>query len=235
MQELSHLRPVGADVRALLGTSDAEPTFARAHLVVLGARVGDRTPVEATASRLRKAHAHVGIFVVAAQDECAPARLARLARGVDELYLADAPGECERFADHVIRRLGVPAPEAPLRAVANAGTAQHRAGRVAMWLLRNAYRNPSVDEAAEHFGLHRTSLWRLLRGAGLPDPGVILRCGRVLHAVHLLKQEALDHQAVADRLGMESMGGVRMLLGRANRDLAIIAAFQRLGLEAPTG
>ncbi len=228
---VAHYRPLVGDARVLLEGHD-EATFRGVLLIVLGVRLADDTPVEVVARRLRELQPHIGIFVVATKGECAPSRLAGLAHaGVDELYLVDAPEECERFADHVRRRLEVPPPEEALRRVGGGGAARHRIGWVTMWLLRNSHRNPSIDDAAAHFGRHRTTVWRWFRDAGLPDPGTILRCGRVLHVKQLLEGGILDSQKVADLLGMESVAGVWMILHRARRDEELATAFQRLGLR----
>ena len=86
------LRPTTADVGALLA-SDVEEVLAGTHLVVLGVRLADGTPVETVARRLHDAHPHVGIFVVAARTECAPTRVVVLANaGVDEAYLLTGLG-----------------------------------------------------------------------------------------------------------------------------------------------
>ncbi len=226
---VAHQRPVEADLCGLPARAELGPVLANAHLVVLGANFRDGTPAEEVARRLRRSHPHIGIFVVATQGECEPRRLPGLAHaGVDELYFVDAPGEYERLADHVRRRLVVPPPEEALRVVVKSEGSRHP---VTMWLLRNAYRNPSIDDAAAHFGRHRTTVWRWLSDAGLPDPGTILRCGRLLH-VWQLRNNGHESKIVADRMGLESEAGVRMILHRANGDDQLKAALQQLGLGA---
>lgn len=224
-------RPLEADVRDLLVREDQSTVLAGASLVVFGARLADGAPVEAVARRLREKHPHIGLFVIATHNDGAQHRLRRLAlAGVDDLFLVDEAAECDRFADFVQRRLGAPPPETALRVVGQSAIAQHRAGRVTMWLLRNAYRNPSLDHAAAHFGRHRTTMWRWMCDAGLPDPSTILRCGRLLHVAHLREECGADSRIVADRLGMESAAGVRMMLHRASRDEELEEAFHQLGL-----
>ena len=236
IRSLAQHSPVEADVRGLLRTDDRTQALASVPLVLLGATVADGTPVEAVARPLRDSHPHIGIFVVATQGEIAGARLVGLAHaGVDELFFTDAQDDSHRLPDHVRRRIGVPPPETPLRVIGQAHVTRNGDGRVIMWLLRNAHRNPSVDEVAAHFGMHRTTVWRRLREAGLPDAGTILRCGRVLHAAQLMGDSGLDVRAVADRLGMDSVAGLRMLLLRARRDEAVAAAFLKLGWPQSKG
>lgn len=229
-RDLQEFQPTYTDIGALL-ISDEGGVLAGTQLVVLGQELMDGTPVVTAARRLVAAHPNMGIFVVATDSECPRTLFLLLSNsGVDDVFLTDRIGERERLLDHVRRRLDAPLPAEALRLI---GRSRAGTDPVAMWLLRNAYRNPSIDEAGAHFARHRSSVWRHLRGVGLPEPGTLLRCGRVLHALHLLGEMALTHSEVAERFGMESETGVRMLLRRAKHDEAVAAAFVQLGLQQP--
>jgi hypothetical protein len=226
--------PIEADIRSLLQDEGASRALGDITLFVLGSRLRDGWPVTSASRRLRAIHPHVGIFVVGSRYESSHFRMIQLARaGIDDLFLADVSGEHERFKNLVERRLGAPPPEEALRAVSARAVAMDRVVLVALWLMRNAYRKPAIDDAAGMFGRERSTIRRWLRNASLPDPVTVIRAGRVLHALQLRSKGEIPSHVFADRLGIHSAAGLRMLLHRARLDPILSKAWKELGITNP--
>lgn len=187
----------------------------KAVAVVLGCRLGNELPSAETIAQIRSMHPHIGIYVVASHVADVARQLpAMAAAGVDEVFCRDVAGELEAFRGTLSQRVAAPAPVTEMRIIWKwFREAPERS--LVMHCVRNAFRDDDWTIRTKVFGACRRTLQNRVAGMGLPSPGLLARCGRVLHAQELERRGVAPITAVAQLVGLPSANA----LHRARRRL----------------
>lgn len=155
--------------------------------------------VGSTLRRVREALPHAAVFVVSEQPHRHAGDLRTIAlSGADDVFFLHQTGELAVLSDTIRRRLAVPPPERVLRMVSQAVDPPVRA--LAMWILANAYRRPSIEKAASVFRVSRKTIFRMLRDSHLPKYGELRMLGQALHALELNERHGLSARQAARRM-----------------------------------
>lgn len=188
-----------------------------ASVIVLGPRLSDGTSSAARIGWLREALPHVGVLVCATSVLRYSERLPAFAAvGADAWVAIHDDADLRNLREFVIRRLLAPPPEAELREM----QARLRPGLgrlIALHCLRNSHCKWRVGEVASTFSMDPKTLNNLVRDAGAPSSGILLRLGRVLHAKELRRRTSLSQEQIAHRLGFGSASALGMLRYRLQR------------------
>jgi AraC-like DNA-binding protein len=217
--EVAHL-----DLARDLGTSLC---LYDAAVIVLGSRLSDGASSTLTVRHLRERLPHVSITVCATSvgrySEGPPALAAA---GADGWFRADRDADLHQLVAFVSRRVRAPVPELEVRDLH--ARLRHGLGRlIALYCLRNSHRQWRVGEVASAFAMDPKTVNRLVRQAGAPPAGVLLRLGRLLHARELRRRTNLSQEEIARRLGFGSASALGMLrhrLVKSPTQAALLAA-----------
>jgi len=169
--------------------------------------------------QLRVTIPHVGLYVVARQAREVARILPKLATaGVDEVFCLDAPGEVDLIRDTLRARLSAPAPETEIRLLWKWFRESSERSLV-MHCVRNGYRLDVWTIRSKVFSACRKTLQNRMSLLGLPSPGILSRCGRVLHAQELERRGMRPTTAVAALLGFPSAGAMQRARRRLRKAL----------------
>jgi len=169
--------------------------------------------------QLRGVIPHVGIYVVARESSEVARTLPKLAAaGVDEVFCLDSPADMVAFPDTLRARLSAPAPETEIRLLWKWFRESPERSLV-MHCVRNGYRLDVWSIRSTVFGNCRKTLQNRMTLLGLPSPGIVARCGRVLHAQELERRGVKPTAAVAAILGFPSAGAMQRARRRLRKAL----------------
>lgn len=214
---VGHPSPVMLDVTRLLASGAASAL--QSATAVLFAATDGGLPVVEPIERLRARAPHVGIYVLA-PDGAEVQQWAPLysISGVDEVLAMDDPARVDRHAWTLRQRLTAPAPETEMRLLWRWFRESPERSLV-LHCVRNAYWADNWALRASVFAASRRTLQNRLSSRGLPSPGLIARCGRILHAQELERRGVKPARDVATILGMPSAAALLRGRRRVRRTL----------------
>jgi len=215
---VGHGSPVTLDVGKLL-RSGASTVLKRASAVVFGAATRNGLPLHEPIEQLRAWAPHVGIYVVAA-GEVDVSRWMPLfsVSGVDDVFPLGSPAGLHRRAWTLRQRLTAPAPETELRLLWRWFRDSPERSLI-MHCVRNAYWVDDWARRAGVFGATRRTLQYRLSAERLPSPGLLARCGRMLHAQELERRGVEPSRDVAVMIGIPSAAALQRARRRLRRSL----------------
>jgi hypothetical protein len=161
-----------------------------------------RRLISSLVRRIRAEHPGLHISVCTSD----PSRLdwPALARaGVDDVTLLFGDAEVEGLTRWVEDRLSLPVPEDAIQDLVQA-FGHDASTTIAAWCFRNATRPRPVAAIGYWFGISSRTVRRRLNQAQLPQADVLLRCGRVLHALELERTGMKPRVRIANRLGFSA-------------------------------
>jgi hypothetical protein len=169
--------------------------------------------------QLRALVPHVGIYVVARET----AEIARLlpklaAAGVDEVFCLDSGADMDALEETLALRLSAPPPETEIRLLWKWFRESPERSLV-MHCVRNGFRLDVWSIRSHVFNACRKTLQNRMTVMGLPSPGILSRCGRVLHAQELERRGVRPTATVADILGFPSSGAMQRSRRRLRKAL----------------
>jgi hypothetical protein len=174
--------------------------------------------MEVTA-QLRPMIPHVGLYVVAREaGEVAPTLPKLAAAGVDEVFCLETKADMEAFGDTLRARLSAPAPETEIRLLWKWFRDSSERSLV-MHCVRNGFRLDVWSIRSKVFSACRKTLQNRVSLLGLPSPGILSRCGRVLHAQELERRGVKPTTVVAAILGFPSAGAMQRSRRRLRKAL----------------
>lgn len=214
--QLAGYSPLPLDVSSLLGPgAGGASILVNATAVMLGARTNDGAPSYEAIQRLRSLAPQVGIYVlVTSAREIRPWTHLLAVAGVDEVIAADAPRRLTPRSHTIRHRLAAPAPETEMRLLWRWFRDSPERSLV-MHCLRNACWHDDWELRSIVFGQSRKTLQNRLAALDQLSPGLIVRCGRMLHVQEL------------ERRGVRPIGHIATVLGFPSR-AALLRARQRL-------
>jgi hypothetical protein len=169
--------------------------------------------------QLRGAVPHVGLYVVARETSEIARTLPKLAAaGVDEVFCFAVKSDVDAFEDTLRARLSAPAPETEIRLLWKWFRESPERSLV-MHCVRNGYRLDIWHIRSEVFSACRKTLQNRMSVLGLPSPGILSRCGRVLHAQELERRGMKPTTAIASLLGFPSAGAMQRARRRLRKAL----------------
>lgn len=187
-------------------------------IVMAPVLAGGMSAVEAI-EQLRASVPHVGLYVVARETGEIARSLPKLAAaGVDEVFCLETRGDTDAFDDTLRARLSAPAPETEIRLLWKWFRESPERSLV-MHCVRNGYRLDVWTIRSKVFSACRKTLQNRMVATGLPSPGIISRCGRVLHAQELERRGMKPTTAVAILLGFPSAGAMQRARRRLRKAL----------------
>jgi hypothetical protein len=234
----SSVKVVTVDLALLLASGTAT-TLSTATAIALGPTLRrGLTAIEAI-EQLRALVPQIGIYVVARSTAEVAWSLPRLAAvGVDEVFCLDAPSDGDAFNETMSHRLAAPAPETEIRLLWKWFRESPERSLV-MHCVRNGYRLDVWSVRSRVFSACRKTLQNRMTLVGLPSPGLLSRCGRVLHAQELERRGVKPTTLVADILGFPSAGAMQRSRRRLRKALMSrgrqALVFASLLKYAPTG
>lgn len=193
--------------------------LASATAVVMGPALSNgQTAVEAI-EQLRGALPHVGIYLVTEELAEIARTLPKLAAaGVDEVFALESQSDMQAFEETLSARLAAPAPETEIRLLWKWFRESNERSLV-MHCVRNGFRLDVWTIRSQVFNACRKTLQNRMTFLGLPSPGIVSRCGRVLHAQELERRGVRPTAAVADVLGFPSAGAMQRARRRLRKAL----------------
>lgn len=222
--------PLPLDVSGLLATGGPS-LLLNATAVVLGTRDVHGESSLDLVERLRVQAPHVGIYVVAAGlDEVGKLLPRYAAAGLDEIICSDAPQPPSRRSHTLRQRLAAPAPETEIRLLWRYfRDLPERA--LLMHCVRNGFWFDDWSLRNAMFTASRKTLQNRLSVLGVPSPGLLARCGRMLHAQELERRGFKPAETVAQVLGFPSAPALhrarrrlrRVLLAKGSRALVFVS------------
>jgi hypothetical protein len=216
--EPTAFRIVAVDVARLLSTGTV-PTLGQSAAIVLSPALSDGTPAVEGIEQLRALIPHVGIYVVAREtSEVAKLLPGLAAAGVDEVFCFDAQADRSAFEETLSLRLAAPAPETEIRLLWKWFRESPERSLV-MHCVRNGYRLDVWSIRSKVFNACRKTLQNRMSLLGLPSPGILSRCGRVLHAQELERRGVRPTTVVAAMLGFPSTGAMQRARRRLRKAL----------------
>lgn len=216
--EPTAFRIVAVDVASLLSTGTV-PTLGQSAAIALSPVLSDGTPAVEGIEQLRALIPHVGIYVVAREIREVAKLLPGLAAvGVDEVFCFDAPADRSAFQETLSLRLAAPAPETEIRLLWKWFRESPERSLV-MHCVRNGYRLDVWSIRSKVFNACRKTLQNRMTLVGLPSPGILSRCGRVLHAQELERRGVRPTTVVAAMLGFPSAGAMQRSRRRLRKAL----------------
>ena len=169
--------------------------------------------------KLRAGIPHVGMYVVARNTGEVARSMPKLAvAGVDEVFALDTPADVKAFENTVRARLAAPAPETEMRLLWKWFRESDERSLV-MHCVRNGFRLDVWSVRSKVFAQCRKTLQNRVSVLGLPSPGIISRCGRVLHAQELERRGVKPTTVVASILGFPSAGAMQRSRRRLRKAL----------------
>jgi hypothetical protein len=215
---VGHASPVTVDVGRLL-KSGAGSVLQSATAVVFGDRTRAGQPSLESIERLRALSPHVGIYVLARGRADLP-RLMPLwtLSGVDDILTLDTRAALEGGGWSLRQRLAAPAPETELKLLWRWYRDSSERSLI-MHCVRNAFWTDDWAARAILFGTTRRTLHNRLAALGLPSPGLIARCGRMLHAQELERRGVEFSRDIAKILGMPTAAALQRARRRVRKSL----------------
>jgi hypothetical protein len=214
----SSIKLIPVDIAMLLATN-AGASLTSATAVVMGPTLRrGLTAIEAI-EQLRALVPHVSIYVAARSTAEVARSLPRLAAvGVDEVFCLDAQSDAEDFLETVVHRLAAPAPETEIRLLWKWFRESPERSLV-MHCVRNGFRLDVWSVRSRVFSACRKTLQNRMTLVSLPSPGILSRCGRVLHAQELERRGVKPTTLIADILGFPSAGAMQRSRRRLRKAL----------------
>src|SRR5688572_11625801 len=195
------------------------PSLARATAIVMAPVLSNGMNAAEAIEQLRASIPHVGLYVLAPEMSAVSRVLPKLAAaGVDEVFCLDVQGDIDAFEDTLRARLSAPAPETEIRLLWKWFRESPERSLV-MHCVRNGYRLDVWTIRSKVFSQSRKTLQNRLVVLGLPSPGILSRCGRVLHAQELERLGVRSAAAVAEILGFPSAGAMHRAQRRLRKAL----------------
>lgn len=201
------MRIVSIDLATML-TSGTAHLLSDVTAVVMGPVLRHGVGAVEAVEQLRALVPHVGIYLVArSTSEVAPLLPRLAAAGVDEVFCLDARADADAFAATILLRLTAPAPETEIKLLWKWFRESPERSLV-MHCVRNGYRLDVWSIRSSVFSACRKTLQNRMTVLGLPSPGILSRCGRVLHAQELERLGVRPAALVAEILGFPSAGAM---------------------------
>ena len=208
---------VTADIGWMLSTGSAS-TLGRSTFVMGPTLTSGLSAVDAV-EQLRTLVPHVGMYVVARETAEVSRILPRLASaGVDEVFCLDTASDVEVVAETLEQRLSAPPPETEIRLLWKWFRESPERSLV-MHCVRNGFRLDVWQVRSRVFNACRKTLQNRMSILGLPSPGIVSRCGRVLHAQELERRGVRPTASVASTLGFPSAGAMQRARRRLRKAL----------------
>jgi hypothetical protein len=191
----------------------------RATAIVMGPVLANGLTAMEVTAQLRPMIPHVGLYVVAREaGEVAPTLPKLAAAGVDEVFCLETKADMEAFGDTLRARLSAPAPETEIRLLWKWFRDSSERSLV-MHCVRNGFRLDVWSIRSKVFSACRKTLQNRVSLLGLPSPGILSRCGRVLHAQELERRGVKPTTVVAAILGFPSAGAMQRSRRRLRKAL----------------
>jgi hypothetical protein len=208
---------VTADIAWMLSTGTAS-TLGKS-VIVIGPVLANGMPAAEAVEQLRALVPHVGVYVVARETGEVARLLPKLAAaGVDEVFCLDSRADMEALEETLRLRLSAPPPETEIRLLWKWFRESPERSLV-MHCVRNGYRLDVWSIRSRVFNACRKTLQNRMTVMGLPSPGILSRCGRVLHAQELERRGVRPTAKVADILGFPSSGAMQRARRRLRKAL----------------
>ena len=209
---------IPTDLGKLLSTG-AAATLSKSTAIVMGPMLRNGHGAVEAIEQLRSFIPHVGIYVVARDSGDVARTLPRLAvAGVDEVFVLETKTDVAAFERTLRLRLSAPAPETEIRLLWKWFRESSERSLV-MHCVRNGYRLDVWQIRSKVFNACRKTLQNRMALLALPSPGILSRCGRVLHAQELERRGVRPTAAVADILGFPSAGAMQRARRRLRKAL----------------
>ena len=169
--------------------------------------------------KLRASIPHVGMYVVARETAEVARIMPKLAvAGVDEVFALDTRSDIKAFENTIRARLSAPAPETEMRLLWK-WFRESTERSLVMHCVRNGFRLDVWSIRSKVFNACRKTLQNRVSILGLPSPGILSRCGRVLHAQELERRGMKPTTAIASVLGFPSAGAMQRSRRRLRKAL----------------
>ena len=169
--------------------------------------------------QLRASIPHVGMYVVARETSEVGKIMTKLAAaGVDEVFAFDTRSDIKAFEETIRARLAAPAPETEMRLLWK-WFRESTERSLVMHCVRNGFRLDIWTIRSKVFNACRKTLQNRVSILGLPSPGILSRCGRVLHAQELERRGMKPTTAIASLLGFPSAGAMQRSRRRLRKAL----------------
>lgn len=209
---------VTVDLVRHLSSGSVSSLSSASAIVMAPELAGGMSAVDAI-EQLRASIPHVGLYVVARETSEIARLLPKLAvAGVDEVFCLATRGDTDAFEETLRARLSAPAPETEIRLLWKWFRESPERSLV-MHCVRNGYRLDVWTIRSKVFSACRKTLQNRMSATGLPSPGIISRCGRVLHAQELERRGMKPTTAVATLLGFPSAGAMQRARRRLRKAL----------------
>jgi hypothetical protein len=217
-EESEAFRIVTIDLTRYLDSGTAS-ALASSTAIVMAPVLSNGLSASEAIEQLRGSIPHVGLYVVARQTGDVARALPKLAAaGIDEVFCLDVAGEINVLTDTLRARLSAPAPETEIRLLWKWFRESNERALV-MHCVRNGYRLDVWTIRSKVFSACRKTLQNRMSLMGLPSPGILSRCGRVLHAQELERRGMKPTTAVAALLGFPSAGAMQRARRRLRKAL----------------
>jgi hypothetical protein len=212
------IKLITVDLSMLLATG-AGASLTNATAIVVGPTLRRGLTAIEGIEQLRSLVPHLGIYLVARSTEEVARSLPRLAEvGVDEVFCLDANSDGEAFVETVSLRLAAPAPETEIRLLWKWFRESPERSLV-MHCVRNGFRLDVWSIRSHVFNACRKTLQNRMTDLGLPSPGILSRCGRVLHVQELERRGVKPTTLIAEVLGFPSAGAMQRSRRRLRKAL----------------
>lgn len=214
----STIRVVPIDVARLLSTSSGS-SLTKSTAIVMSPVLADGVNAVDAIEKLRGAIPHVGMYVLANGTAEVARILPKLAAaGVDEVFCLDSRADVHALQETLKARLAAPAPETEIRLLWKWFRESPERSLV-MHCVRNGFRLDVWSIRSKVFSACRKTLQNRVSLMGLPSPGILSRCGRVLHAQELERRGVKPTALVAEMLGFPSSGAMQRARRRLRKAL----------------
>jgi hypothetical protein len=212
------LRTEPVNLDTLLSSGSAS-SLDGATAVVMAPKLNSGLTAVDAIEQLRARAPHVGIYVVAhSTAEVAQSLLHLATAGVDEVFCFDTSSDIVMFAETMASRLAAPAPETEIKLLWKWFRESPERSLV-MHCVRNGFRLDVWSIRSQVFSACRKTLQNRMALLGLPSPGIISRCGRVLHAQELERRGINPTLVVAGILGFPSASAMQRSRRRLRKAL----------------
>lgn len=209
---------VRIDLARMLANGTASNLSSATAIVMAPQLTESLTAIDAI-DQLRAMVPHVGLYVAARSTADVAHDLPRLAAvGVDEVFCLDTRSDGDAFAETLSLRLAAPAPETEIRLLWK-WFRDSRERSLVMHCVRNGYRFDVWSIRSRVFGACRKTLQNRMTVVGLPSPGIVARCGRVLHVQELERRGVKPTTAISAILGFPSPGAMQRARRRLRKAL----------------
>lgn len=211
-------RLITVDLVRHLGTPNSA-FLGRATAIAMAPVLSNGVTATDAIEQLRAVTPHVGMYVVArATSEVASSMAKLAAAGVDEVFALDTRSDVEELEETIRARLAAPAPETEMRLLWK-WFRESTERSLVMHCVRNGFRLDVWSVRSRVFSQCRKTLQNRVSILGLPSPGILSRCGRVLHAQELERRGLKPTTAVAAILGFPSAGAMQRSRRRLRKAL----------------